>query len=326
MMAESPTVSVVMSVHNGARYLAESVESLRAQEGVDFELIVVDDGSTDDTPQMLEAYAQQDDRIRVIYQANTGLTRALIRGCSEARGVFIARQDADDLSLPGRLSAQARLLVSDPSLAFVSCWAEVVGPEGEPLIVHKRPIGCDAATRMLLQRIAGPPGHGSVMFRRDSYESVGGYVEELYYAQDSDLWLRLGVVGKLQYIPRVLYRYRLSPDSISGGGQFMKKDFIDIVNELHTARLTGRSEKPILERAKQLCHQASPRHLAAASIRPSQESQGAALYFIGKCLIDRRDGRSLKYLLQCIKRNPVHGYAWLFLPWAWVLAIGSRRR
>ena len=108
----SPEVSVVMSVYNGAKYLRESVESILSQKSVDFEFIIVNDGSTDDSENILDEYAVQDNRIRIIKQKNMGLTQALIRGCNEARGTYIARQDANDVSLQGRLKKQLEYLKS----------------------------------------------------------------------------------------------------------------------------------------------------------------------------------------------------------------------
>ena len=113
-MSEKVVVSVVMSVYNGAKYLRESVESVLSQEGVAFEFIIVNDGSTDDSGIILAEYAARDDRIRIIEQENTGLTRALIRGCDEAQGKYIARQDADDISMPNRL-LQLQNLISSKS-------------------------------------------------------------------------------------------------------------------------------------------------------------------------------------------------------------------
>src|SRR3569623_742811 len=105
-----PQVSVVMGVYNGAAALPATMRSVLDQEGCALEIIVVDDGSSDDTPRLLDEWAARDARLRVIHQANTGLTGALIRGCGEVRGEFIARQDCGDRSLPGRLRSQAALL------------------------------------------------------------------------------------------------------------------------------------------------------------------------------------------------------------------------
>ena len=124
-------VSVVMSVYNGALNLTPSMNSILSQEGVSLEFIVVNDGSTDNTGEILDDFARRDPRVRVIHQENTGLTRALIRGCDAALGEFIARQDAGDISLPGRLKNQAAVLTGCKDCVFVSCWTDVVGPNGE---------------------------------------------------------------------------------------------------------------------------------------------------------------------------------------------------
>src|SRR5262249_52832345 len=106
-MKTYPEVSVVMSVYNGASHLAATLDSVLSQEGVELEFIVVNDGSTDKAGEILDDYARRDGRVRVIHQQHTGLTYALIRGCAAATGEFIARQDAGDVSLAGRLALQS---------------------------------------------------------------------------------------------------------------------------------------------------------------------------------------------------------------------------
>ena len=105
-MSDTPEVSVVMSVYNGATGLSRSVDSILSQEGVNLELIVVNDGSTDQSIDILQEYASSDERVRVISQQNQGLTKALVVGCAAAHAEYIARQDAGDISLPGRLIKQ----------------------------------------------------------------------------------------------------------------------------------------------------------------------------------------------------------------------------
>src|SRR4029077_17549732 len=104
---DTPTVSVVLSVHDDEHFLAECLESVLAQTGVSFEVIAIDDGSIDGSAALLDVYAARDERLRVVRQPNTGLTLALIRGCAMARGRFVARQDADDIAFPGRLARLA---------------------------------------------------------------------------------------------------------------------------------------------------------------------------------------------------------------------------
>lgn len=300
----NPEISVVMSIYNDAKYLHYSIESILSQEGVDFEFIIVNDSAIDESAKIATRYAADDKRIHIINQENQGLTKALINGCREARGRFIARQDADDLSMPGRLALQAEMLQSNNRLVFVSCWADVIGPENELLFTYKRPANPEDATDLLLNGHKSPPGHGSVMFRRECYERVGGYRPQLYYAQDGDLWLRLGKIGQLGYVQKVLYQYRVSSLSISGARHQIKLPFARLVDELYAARQAGESEEPILANAP-----------SVADIRNNKavSSEADTQYFIGRALVARRDSRAVKYLKNCVCSNPLKLRAWFFL-------------
>jgi glycosyltransferase involved in cell wall biosynthesis len=300
-----------MGVYNSARYLHAAIDSVLAQQGIDFEFIIVDDGSTDASSAILAEASARDYRVRVIRQANAGLTQALIRGCAAARGRYIARQDGDDLSLPDRLRSQASLLDANPSLAFVSCWSEVIGPEDEPLITHRRPGMAQAATDLLVDERSGPPGHGSVMFRRDAYERVGGYRALFYYAQDSDLWLRLATVGQLNYVPRVLYRYRISAESMSGQLHTAKLPYARLIEELRAARQRGEDESPILGRFVP----------PARQLGEAVSSADATQYFIARCLLNRRDPRARGYLRSCLRNNPLNFRAWCLFPLVEIAAV-----
>ena len=120
-----------MGVYNGASTLPATMDSILCQDGVELEFIVVNDGSTDETGEILDGYARRDRRVRVIHQENTGLTRALIRGCAAATGEFVARQDTGDISLPGRLKSQVAVLNRlMRRRRFVSCWRERRGAGG----------------------------------------------------------------------------------------------------------------------------------------------------------------------------------------------------
>src|SRR5581483_5362438 len=130
---KEPIVSVVMSVFNGDSLLRDTLDSILAQEGIEFELVVVDDGSTDKTAAILEEAARNDQRVRVLRQQNQGLTRALIAGCRAARGVVIARHDCGDRSSSLRLKRQFELISSAGDIVLVSCKTLYVGPEREPL-------------------------------------------------------------------------------------------------------------------------------------------------------------------------------------------------
>src|SRR5688572_25519384 len=152
----TPEVSVVVSVYNGERHVRCSLESVLAQADVDLELIVIDDGSTDRTGAIIEDLAASDARVRHVRQQNCGLTQSLVLGCSMARGEFIARHDADDLSLPSRLAKQIALLRAFPKVSFVSCWTSALGPAGEVLFETRRPADPQAAAALLRTQLQGP--------------------------------------------------------------------------------------------------------------------------------------------------------------------------
>ncbi len=299
-------ISVVMGVYNAAPTLAATLDSILGQTERDFECIVVDDGSTDETSSILATYVSRDPRVRVLRQENTGLTRALIAGCAAARSVYIARHDAGDLSDPRRFEVQKRALDADSGIIFVSCATQFAGPELEPLYVG-RPTGAALKPAFILDLgnratlIDGPTHHGSVMFRRDAYERAGGYRAAFYYGQDFDLWYRLAQRGKFQAIDEVLYTARITPDSISSDAHGPQKELGRLSRAVIEARTRGESELAILQRA--------------AVIRPGSHrapsNRGHGLYFIGEALRRNGDARARRYLRQTIAAQPFSIRAWV---------------
>jgi glycosyltransferase involved in cell wall biosynthesis len=296
-------ISVVMGVHNGAATLAATLDSILGQTEGDFECIVVDDGSTDGTAEILEQYAARDPRIRVLTQQNEGLTSALIAGCAAARGAYIARHDAGDLSHRERLARQRALFESEPRLAFASCATEYVGPRGEPLYTAytrgsaTKPITAldpNAPNGM----IDGPMHHGSAMFRRDLYERVGGYRRAFRYGQDWDLWYRLGAAGLFQNLPEVLYTARVTPDSISVSARAPQHALARLSLAAMRARSRGADEGPFLEEASRITAQ-------------KRGSHADGFYFIGEALRRNGDARGREYLRDAVRADPLHWRAWL---------------
>ena len=288
-----------MSVYNGAATLQESVRSVLAQEGVDLEFIIVDDGSTDACAAMLDGFARVDRRIRVIRQENRGLTHALIRGCAEARGEFIARQDCDDLSLPGKLRREFQIMQARPELALVSCGTRFVGPKGELLYEVAR-AGGDATDDLLTldsMQLRGPAGHGSTLFRRDLYARVGGYREQFYFAQDMDLWTRLVEHGRHIVIPEVLYQVSIGLGSISGLQRARQVACAKIILECARLRRSGLSEDSALAKAIAIRPDGVPARASDAA---------AALYFVGACLHKRHDPRARQYFVDALRAYPLH--------------------
>jgi glycosyltransferase involved in cell wall biosynthesis len=302
-----PRVSVVMSVFNGQRHLRTSLDGILAQEFRDFEFLVVNDGSTDGTRTILSEYEARDARIRVIDQENAGLTAALRKGCALAIGEFIARQDADDWSHPLRLERSIELLDRSPQVVMVSSWTQYVDPLGDVVETVERPADPDVATRRLLHERSGPPAHGSVTFRRDAYEAAGGYRACFYYAQDSDLWLRMGERGLIAYVPQYLYHARLSPEGVSAAHSRTQWLFGELGQQCRAARAHGLSEAAFLAEADALRGQLLN---GAVSESGRRGRQAAANYRIGTSLSRRRNPRAREYFRKAIRLNPLHWRSW----------------
>ena len=214
-MNENPTVSVLMPVYNAQRYVAETVESVLAQTFRDFEFIITDDGSTDASLKILEAYAAKDQRIRLTSRGNKGLTPTLNEMLAKAKGEFIAIIENDDVALPERLARQVEFLQHNPDVVCLSGAHELIDEKGRLLTCLEIPRHNDEIQQLALA------GHCSIchpgaMMRRSSLIEVGGYDETMRMAHDLDLWLRLGEIGALANLKDTVVKYRLRTDSISG--------------------------------------------------------------------------------------------------------------
>jgi len=307
-----PAISVVMSVYNAGDGLRKTLDALEAQTETDFELVVVDDGSTDASGKILDALAARDGGVRVLHQENRGLTHALIAGCAAARGAFIARQDAGDVSFPRRLEKQRAVLATNPDLAFVSCWTELVGPQDEHLTVLKGRGRARAPLSILDARerwsvVDGPSSHPSVMFRRDAYERAGGYRAEFYFGQDWDLWYRLAAFGKFQMIEEVLYAARVGPNDLSTGARRTQAQIAQLSRAALEARLRGESDAAIVAQAASI---RPPR-------RPSRYRRAGGFYFIGEALRQNGDARARRYFREAIAASPLYWRAWLRYAQSW---------
>jgi len=161
----SARVSVVMAVRDGAAFVEAAAESILQQHWSALELVIVDDGSRDGTAQLLEAIRRRDGRVRVLHQAPSGLAAALNRACACSTGEYLARQDADDLSKPGRLAHQIEYLDACPAVAAVGTAAEIIDERGAVIGAHAGAYGA-RRVREELASLRSTPVHGSVMMRR----------------------------------------------------------------------------------------------------------------------------------------------------------------
>jgi GT2 family glycosyltransferase len=203
----APQISVVMAVHNGERYLSQAVDSVLAQTLPDFELIIVDDGSTDASPEMLRAYAERDSRVLVHGQANTGRAAALNRAIALSRAPLIARLDADDYAPPERLARQCRFLDGHDAVGLLGGAVSFVDDRGRPFADYRYPLD-DTQLRAALERTT-PFIHSAATFRSAAFASAGGYRPAFGDADDLDLWLRLSEATRLANLPELMVYYRV---------------------------------------------------------------------------------------------------------------------
>ncbi len=242
----TPRVSVVMSVYNGARHLEEALAAIMGQTFADFEFLVVDDGSDDETPQILAA--ANDPRLRVIRQQRAGLTCSLIKAVNLARGEYVARQDADDVSEPRRLAMEVAFLDSHPKVAIVGSAVDAVNDAGRKLCDWSYPTGHEALVAEL-NRLLSPLPHSTIMFRRATVLGVGGYRAIFRKAQDYDLLLRVAERHRLASLPEQLCRLRLSGGSVTFGDH-ENEQFYFTVLALVAALIRARTGRDPLDGAE----------------------------------------------------------------------------
>jgi len=209
--ARVPAVSVLVAVRNCASYLPLALESLAAQSFEDLEIIVVDNGSSDETPYILRAWSRREPRLRTFRVARPGLARCLNFAASKARAPLLARLDADDIALPNRLAAQIEAMDARPALALLGSAAELIDSQGRRIGAIDRPVG-DSELRAF-QRDGCGFVHSSVMMRREAFAAAGGYRKGLNLAEDYDLWLRIAERGEIGNLPDRLVRYRMHAES-----------------------------------------------------------------------------------------------------------------
>jgi glycosyltransferase involved in cell wall biosynthesis len=211
-----PRVSVILAAYNAERYLAEAVDSILAQTFGDFELILIDDGSTKDrTPQIVGDYARRDARVVAISRPNRGLTPTLNEGVSRAQGEFIARMDADDVCMPTRFAQQVAYLDAHPECVCVGSRVTIIDPYSSPVKVTDHPLDHDAIDAQLLRGIGWAVVHPAAMMRTCAVRQIGGYREQFVTSQDLDIFLRLAEVGKLANLEEPLTKYRQHFESVS---------------------------------------------------------------------------------------------------------------
>ena len=243
-----PLVSVNMPVYNGEDYLAEAIESILAQTYSNFELIVVDDGSTDASAEIIRAHALRDKRIRFFQlEQNCGEAAARGHGVANSKGEYITFLDSDDVCLPERLQKQVEFLQANLEYGGVGTYARAVDGNLKRLFDHKPP--ASHALILFEQFIGGDPFvYASVMLRRELIKIAGDYDASLRYGSDSDLLTRLMGRTRFTNIPECLYIYRRHGRQLTAEkGEKRRHDML-LVRARRFERLWGEAPEEVLDR------------------------------------------------------------------------------
>lgn len=243
MPKTKPRISVALSVYNGERFLAEAVESVLGQSFGDFELLLLDDGSSDDTPSLIHDYAARDTRVRAIVRGNRGLVASLNQLIDEAAAPLVARMDADDVCLPERFARQVAFLDAHPEVGVLGTWTEDIDESGaaHPVAAPDHPLTHEDFLGAVEQ---GLPllCHPSVMMRRDVVRAVGGYHSAFRHCEDLDLWLRLASVTQIANLPERLLRYRHYEEQVSSRHATIQQVGAAVARIAYGERQAGRAD------------------------------------------------------------------------------------
>lgn len=225
-----PEISVVMTVFNGASHLEEAIRSVLAQTFTDFELIIIDDASTDESLSIVQGFA--DERIRIVQnEENLGLTKSLNKGISLAQGKYIARMDSDDLSLPMRFEKQVAFLNAHLDVGVCSSWVELIGEQAGIVWTYPEKHASIQADMLFESQLI----HPAVMMRRDVLGEAS-YDERFSRAQDYELWVRLARRTHLANLQEVLLKYRLHSGQIGAQHEDQQQEF---ANEVRLTQLSA---------------------------------------------------------------------------------------
>ena len=313
-MSSNPTVSVVLSVRNGGSDLPIALDTILKQSFADFELIAINNGSTDGTGEFLDQVA--DPRIRVFHQEDKGLAAALNRGISLARGRYIARQDHDDLADPSRIAKQVAFLDANPEHALVGTRAEIwIGdtPSGR---VHDHPTEDEILRFELL--FDNPFVHSSVMMRRSALDHVGVYSTDpsRQPPEDYELWSRIARHYRVANLPERLTVYREVPASMSrAGAQPFLEKLVTISSENLAHAAGAKAPQQVHIDIAALVHAAQSRVSQKPDVRTmcaviAEAGRGIARGRPGPKLAQRIERAQARVRHRLLFRHPSGGWIW----------------
>ncbi len=318
MSAGTSKVSVIMSVYNAEDYLLPSIESILNQTYKDFEFVIINDGSKDGSEKIIKNY--KDPRIKLISRANKGLTYSLNEGLKVAKGEFIARQDADDISELTRLQKEVEYLESHPSIGLVGSNYMHIDEAGKSTGTVTNVFTHPDDLKMCLV-LCNQYGHGSVMLRRSAFDKVGGikgYDSKVGHVEDYELWVRLSRISEVANIEEPLYKWRKLPDSVSHSAldtqvdltfKVRDKAFDYFLSHRHEYKIFG-----IHPSGKNYWQRKSTMYRDFAYLARLKDKPLLSLYFMALAIICQPAlKRNYKYLLLAIYKPWVHRWRFDFL-------------
>lgn len=216
-------VSIILPIYNAELFVEKALASLLSQTYDDFELIAIDDGSTDSSLQIVERLSVTDKRVRIVSQKNKGLIHTLNHGIDLARGSLVARMDADDICEPYRLECQVKFMADNPSVVCVGGQINLIDTSGRDILEMSMPLDHEAIDTANFSAVSHGIVHPTALMRLSALRMLGGYSSEFRHAEDIDLWLRLGEIGRLANLPISLLNYRQHMGSIGYKHRFEQK-------------------------------------------------------------------------------------------------------
>jgi glycosyltransferase involved in cell wall biosynthesis len=216
-------VSIILPIYNAESFIEEALNSIFLQTYRNFELIAIDDGSTDSSLAILRRIVGNDKRVRVIARENLGLIQTLNQGIDMAKGSLVARMDADDICEPWRLECQVRFMGNNPSVVCVGGQIKLIDKCGREIMKMSMPLDHETIDAANFSSLSHGVVHPTAMIRLSALKMIGGYRSVFRHAEDIDLWLRLAEIGSLANLPIFLLKYRQHIESIGYKYRFEQK-------------------------------------------------------------------------------------------------------
>lgn len=317
---DSGLVSVAMPAYNSAAYVGEAIESIIAQTYQNWELIVFDDASDDQTPEIVAGYAEQDERIRLLCaERNVGPCAGRNRAIAAANGEFIAIMDADDVCLPQRFALSIAALRDEPELGLVGGTALLIDQEGT--VIGRRPekpLNDQDIEHLIYERQIAPFDHPSWMLRMCVIEQLGGYDEFYRHSSDYDLVLRLSARFPIRHLPQPLIKYRTCPGQISVVNGDKHFAYVRTAMESFRARQAGQDFDLSAEFERQLIR-------ARQELGPLGYGPLRAHYVLGRTyLASNKPEKARQEFAQVLCEMPWAGKT--RAKWLWAVVLSLKKR